>query len=291
MRMLCRILLAVCCVSVSLSMAGCEKNDGSATAKMNTFMQKGLSYYHQGNFVRALRYFEKALVIEQKNPEAILYTALMYDELETDLNKAAKLYEQFIGITTDIDRKRLAKNWLKSVESRISALKTTDYASVKNVQATDADNDQSVISRLTTQVAQRDKSIADLSKELTLTREMLDNVLAKEKEYKKTIEQLTGDTDGQKHASYAAKPAVTAQDYRTSIADNIELHELSSQPVALTATYTVREGDTLQSIAQQCYGDDELWTVLWETNKFQMGSYRSLTVGQVLVIPKLVTKK
>ena len=51
------------------------------------------------------------------------------------------------------------------------------------------------------------------------------------------------------------------------------------------ASYTVRPGDTLASIAERYYGDRARGEVIWETNKLPPG--RPLAVGAVLRIPEI----
>ncbi len=54
-------------------------------------------------------------------------------------------------------------------------------------------------------------------------------------------------------------------------------------PASTVDRYTVREGDTLQSIAAQVYGNPSLWFVIAEANGLEPGD--ELRLGQVLVIP------
>ncbi len=54
-------------------------------------------------------------------------------------------------------------------------------------------------------------------------------------------------------------------------------------PKSTVDRYTVREGDTLQSIAAQVYGNPSLWFVIAEANGLEPGD--ELRLGQVLVIP------
>jgi trimeric autotransporter adhesin len=53
------------------------------------------------------------------------------------------------------------------------------------------------------------------------------------------------------------------------------------------SSYTVRSGDTLQSIAQAAWGDAGLWYMLAEANALSASS--SLSAGQSLLIPAKVT--
>lgn len=52
-------------------------------------------------------------------------------------------------------------------------------------------------------------------------------------------------------------------------------------------TFTVREGDTLSTIAGQIYGDAGQWRVIFEANRDQLSSEDQLRVGQILRVPPL----
>ncbi len=296
MHMLYKTVLLVCFTWIWLTTAGCDKQSDNSATQAGSFMNKGMSYYHEGRFDKALKYFEKALAIEPDNPQAVLYTALMYDELETDLTRAVKLYEEFIKTSTDVEKVKLAKNWLGALENKISGIKITEGpAAVTARTVTDPDNEQSVLKRLEDQVAQQEKTIGDLRKELMLSRQMLENVLQKEKEYTNLIEKLQSDLQAQatKLAAYQSIPSYDNDkaDFRSSMVNDLVFKELNGHPVALTMTYTVEDGDTLQSVSKKCYGDTQLWTVIWETNKFQLGDSKTLSAGQTLIVPKILRSK
>lgn len=53
----------------------------------------------------------------------------------------------------------------------------------------------------------------------------------------------------------------------------------------IPATYTVREGDTLRSIAQKLYGDPLRWNDLYQANKEKIKRSR-VEPGEVLVVPR-----
>jgi hypothetical protein len=60
----------------------------------------------------------------------------------------------------------------------------------------------------------------------------------------------------------------------------------ANHPSASPGAYTVRTGDTLQSISQSAYGDGALWYRIAEANG--LGSNNDLRVGQTLNIPNRV---
>lgn len=60
-----------------------------------------------------------------------------------------------------------------------------------------------------------------------------------------------------------------------------------SQPASQTAkTYTVKAGDTLSKIAQQHYGNANLYTKIFEANKDILRDPDKIQVSQVLKIPE-----
>jgi nucleoid-associated protein YgaU len=50
-------------------------------------------------------------------------------------------------------------------------------------------------------------------------------------------------------------------------------------------TYIVQPGDTLSSIAQQLYGQAQLWRVIFERNRLALNDPAKVRPGQVLKIP------
>lgn len=58
------------------------------------------------------------------------------------------------------------------------------------------------------------------------------------------------------------------------------------QPYHGFAQYTVMPGDTLRSIAQQWYGDPNLWSRIWDANRHELPDPQHLTPDQILRIPQ-----
>jgi nucleoid-associated protein YgaU len=55
---------------------------------------------------------------------------------------------------------------------------------------------------------------------------------------------------------------------------------------AFMPPYTVKAGDTLSKIAKKYYGDESLYTKIYEANKDQIGSSPDkIKVGMILKIP------
>lgn len=58
-------------------------------------------------------------------------------------------------------------------------------------------------------------------------------------------------------------------------------------PGSVASSYTVRNGDTLQTIARSVWGDSAMWYLIADANGLASGS--TLTAGMKLTIPNKVT--
>jgi nucleoid-associated protein YgaU len=58
------------------------------------------------------------------------------------------------------------------------------------------------------------------------------------------------------------------------------------KPVAVNC-YTVKQGDSLSSIAKHYYGDTKKWTLLYDVNKSHIKDPDKIFPGMVLTIPEI----
>ena len=63
-----------------------------------------------------------------------------------------------------------------------------------------------------------------------------------------------------------------------------------SMTVCAAENYTVAQGDHLMKIAQNKYGDEAKWNVIFEANKEAIKEPTKIYPGQVLVIPDLAAE-
>lgn len=56
---------------------------------------------------------------------------------------------------------------------------------------------------------------------------------------------------------------------------------------AVSTVYTVRQGDTLEKIAQKVYGDSTQWRRIYKANKDKLKSPNRIYAGQRLIVPSL----
>jgi hypothetical protein len=89
-----------------------------------------------------------------------------------------------------------------------------------------------------------------------------------------------------------ASPAIpSATSQRTTVTDVMsrvgQTPQLLSarQQIAQAATYTVRSGDTLSTIAKHVYNDQAAWPVIYYANRKQITDANEITAGQVLKVP------
>jgi nucleoid-associated protein YgaU len=93
----------------------------------------------------------------------------------------------------------------------------------------------------------------------------------------------TGKPSATAKASPTAKPGATPK-ASPSVAPPSSA--TSQPPVAAAQTYTVRDGDTLPSIATAVYGDANQWTTIYDANRGTIGNDPNLIqIGEQLTIP------
>ena len=94
--------------------------------------------------------------------------------------------------------------------------------------------------------------------------------------------------DGKVYASYglAENPQSPGTYSNQTTFDTNYQPITNGYPSAGAGSYTVRSGDTLETIAQAAYGDSQLWYLIADANALR--SNADLRVGQTLSIPTKV---
>ena len=82
-----------------------------------------------------------------------------------------------------------------------------------------------------------------------------------------------------------AQAAVSLSARTTTAAGQAHTDALVRQTQPATGTYTVRQGDTLSSIAQRFYGNSADWTWLYHVNSAVISNPNDIYAGQVLKVP------
>ncbi|MDY7807786.1 LysM peptidoglycan-binding domain-containing protein, partial [Burkholderia stagnalis] len=96
------------------------------------------------------------------------------------------------------------------------------------------------------------------------------------------VQELAGKLGKGKESQYRVTTPVSVADF-----DENYLRIDGTYPGASPGTWTVREGETLKSIASALWGDETLWYVLADANGLK--STDELKAGQTLTVPNKVT--
>lgn len=91
------------------------------------------------------------------------------------------------------------------------------------------------------------------------------------------------------HTTRVASGAQTAAEEHAAhlahLAHEAHLAFEAAKKAATPASYTVKSGDTLSSIAQHFYQDPSFWTAIYQANQHAIQYANTISTGQVLTIP------
>jgi len=76
-----------------------------------------------------------------------------------------------------------------------------------------------------------------------------------------------------------------AESKKPAVAPQPKPQPQPEQPAARRTSYTVKEGDTLESIAASVYGNSARWPEIYRANSGSLGRGGEVKPGQVLVLP------
>ncbi|MEI7436897.1 MAG: LysM peptidoglycan-binding domain-containing protein [bacterium] len=64
------------------------------------------------------------------------------------------------------------------------------------------------------------------------------------------------------------------------------IKNIPAPPKPILRKVTVGAGDTLRKIADRCYGDPNLWSIIYEANRENLRNPGDLELGQTLIVPR-----
>ena len=286
--------LIISLIFLALTCVGCDQSEKvKAQNKYNSLVDKALVLYHSGDYVKSLACFEKSMMLGTDNDKAYLYAALICDEMMNDPHKAKLYYEKFINVTNDIEKRELAKNWLNNLYG-----KYCEYKPVQENERNDSTNgpkiDPEKLKQLKDEINQLNKQNDNLKRELVSVQQELYDRNRVVSEYSAQIEQLkTRIASGSIADDYKRQVSNFKGDlpdrspYRLSLFTDVGFYEQKNDNGLLFNKYIVKAGESLNSISRKVYGDEKYWSLLKETNKFQLLEDGSICEGQILIIPKL----
>lgn len=89
-----------------------------------TLFQVAKRYYLDGGYKKAVSSYEKLLILEPDNPEAVLDLAIIYDDYLNMDDKAIELYKRYTALPIHSDKKKMVEGWIKETANESLGIKT-----------------------------------------------------------------------------------------------------------------------------------------------------------------------
>jgi tetratricopeptide repeat protein len=96
---------------VFLALCGCgDKSDSGK--KRDAYHRRGVRAYRRGEYEKAVKYFEKAIVFNPEDPDPYLAAAEIYDDYLDNKTLARERYSRYIALSDNDDLKAAALGWI-----------------------------------------------------------------------------------------------------------------------------------------------------------------------------------
>ena len=94
-----------------LALCGCgDKSDSEK--KRDAYHRRGIRAYRRGEYEKAVKYFEKAIIFNPENPDPYLAAAEIYDDYLDNKALARERYSRYIALSDNDDLKAAALGWI-----------------------------------------------------------------------------------------------------------------------------------------------------------------------------------
>lgn len=101
-----------------------------------TLYETAKQCYLDGDYKKAVSAYEKLLVLEKDNADAILNLAIIYDDYIKLDEEAIELYREYIRLSPNSRKKALVEQWIKETANDSLGLKIeTDEEKIKNLES------------------------------------------------------------------------------------------------------------------------------------------------------------
>lgn len=91
----------------------------------NPLIAQAKGCYHNGAYRNAVNLYEKLLVLEPDNTNAILDLAIIYDDYLDMDEKAIELYRRYLNLEPKVEKKTLIEEWIRDAAQKSLGLKNT----------------------------------------------------------------------------------------------------------------------------------------------------------------------
>ena len=94
-----------------VAVCGCgDKSDSGK--KRGAYYRRGVTAYRRGEYEKAVKYFEKAIVFNPEDPDPYLAAAEIYDDYLDNKTLARERYDRYIALSDNDDLKAAAVRWI-----------------------------------------------------------------------------------------------------------------------------------------------------------------------------------
>jgi LysM repeat protein len=99
---------------LGLALIGCGEKEVKkvAPATVAYHIGMGRAFYDRGEYARAVEMYQKAIVLDDRNPEAYLQLGIIYDDNLKDKKLAIGYYREFLSLAPDSEKAERVKAWI-----------------------------------------------------------------------------------------------------------------------------------------------------------------------------------
>lgn len=295
------LMAATICSGCDYAQRKAREND-----RDNATFRAAMADYQAGRLDAAVKGFEKVIEYSPLNATARFQLASLQHDYEHKYLEAIANYRIYAEIAPRSDKSQVALERARLCEDQYKAKVEQDIRNSENagmvaelnqLKAKLAEMEEKE-KELVNTIAQRDKTIGDLSNENTRVRRFVGSIGEGESTEKPVVvadvkKLLDEEEDDEDRIRFSAD---VAQLLRDEVTETVEPPMPVSDPKPPKApeapapeipeTYVVKEGDTLYKIAKDFYGEIGAWKKIRDANKATITTDGRIKAGQEIKLPK-----
>ena len=292
---------------VIAALVGCDRAPfGKASSeRAETLYRSAMAEYQAGRLEKAIVCFEKALGANPLNASARFQLACLKQDSKNDYLGALIDYKEFLRLEGHGDKADMALSRLKRCEELLFSNVGSQAQSQEFFQNEIIKLKEENV-RLTSLLAEVEKRYLSLSNDFERTKKFVSSVgvedeVAPPAKFKipKGIIAENDEADAPLDISQAMKELKALKEDEASV-ENVEQPfnkaVASKKPVSSAenkkaatpekpATYTIKDGDTLISVARRFYGHGRYWRKIQEANRSVVSVDGKVRAGMEIILP------
>jgi tetratricopeptide (TPR) repeat protein len=190
-------------------------------------------HYMDGAYKKAASLYEKLLVLEPKNGNAMLDLAIIYDDYLNNDERSIELYKKYLEIFPDVKKKKLIEEWMKD--------SAQDSLGVKGASEEE-------------KIKQLEKEIDDLNKDRGLLKQQVEDLSGKlytiQSAFQKEKKELQAESERLASEVTSARVRIGKLAKELSIAENNK-KELMEKLESVEKKQKVTKADLKKQIKQK----------------------------------------